>query len=209
MAAARKADYACIEADWRAGLLSIQQLADLHQMRTGVSVTHTAVNKYFKTHNIPRDLAAKIRARAEAKVEAAMVSRPKVLKRPFKPLDKRIETEIVEANAQNSADIQLAERKDVTRARTITTKLLAELEEMMDNPEAMDWLGEVMVEPDAQGRDKLNSAYRKVIAFPSRVAVMKSLTEALRTSVELERKVYKIDGTEAGEEIKNINVRFT
>lgn len=74
MAAIRKIDYERIEPDWRAGVKSVQQLAQEYTERTGVSVTKAAINKHFKGRGIPRDLTAKIRAKVEEKVLASKVS---------------------------------------------------------------------------------------------------------------------------------------
>lgn len=74
MAAPRIIDYGRIEPGWRAGILSVQQLADEYRAATGQAVTLTAINKHFKKLGIPRDLSAKIEAKAAAMVSAAMVS---------------------------------------------------------------------------------------------------------------------------------------
>ena len=52
-----------------------------------------------------------------------------------------------------------------------------------------------MQSPDESGHDKLNDLYRKVLLFPGRVNNMKKLSNALKTLIDLERRVYKLDET--------------
>lgn len=188
MAARSKVDYESIEPDWRAGIKSVQQLADEYAKRTGVNVTHTAINKHFKKLGISRDLSAKIRARAEAKVSESIVS-------------KRVPVEtIVEANAENSAQIQIAERRDVTLARELTQKLMHELCEQTDNHDLYENLAELMVSSEDGVESKLREAFNRVISLPGRIKSLRELTDAMRIQIELERKVYKIDDFDYGAE---------
>ncbi|WP_097107723.1 hypothetical protein [Nitrosomonas ureae] len=69
-----------------------------------ISSPHGAINKRAKRDGWVRDLTAKIKAKAEFLVSKSLVSSK----------EKRIpDSEIVEANALNSAAIQINERKDV------------------------------------------------------------------------------------------------
>ena len=63
MAAPRIIDYGRIEPGWRAGKLSVQQLADEYEKDTGKRVARSAIQKHFNGLGIPRDLSAKIKAK--------------------------------------------------------------------------------------------------------------------------------------------------
>jgi len=185
-----------IEIDYRAGVKTLREIGEEN------GITHAAINKRAKRDGWIRDLTAKIRAQADALVSKDLVSE-KVTKEK-----KLLETEVVKANAEVSAAIQKNQRKDVTKARELTTKLMSELEEIIDNKALLEDLAELMHKPDARG-DKLNEIYRKIIAFPGRVSSVKQLTEALKTAIEIERKVYKIDENPEAEQVTAIKVRFT
>ena len=58
----------------RAGILSPRQLAAQYTEETGDPVSHAAIVNHFKKAGIDRDLAAKIRAKADAMVTQAMVT---------------------------------------------------------------------------------------------------------------------------------------
>lgn len=110
MAAPRIIDYGRIEPGWRAGKLSVQQLADEYEAETGRSVTLQAINKHFKNLGIPRDLSAKIEAKAAAMVQAAMVQ-GKVQIDGTETLP--AEAAIINSAATTSANVQLSHRADI------------------------------------------------------------------------------------------------
>jgi hypothetical protein len=121
MAAPRKVDYARIEASWRAGIKSAPQLAAEYTAETGVSVSHVAITKHFKKLGVPRDLAAKVKAKADAMVIAAMVANK---------VDATKEASIIVEAAGQQAGVRLSHRSDISRSRSLALKLLTELESL-------------------------------------------------------------------------------
>ena len=130
MAAPRIIDYGRIEPGWRAGILSVQQLADEYRAATGQAVTLTAINKHFKKLGIPRDLSAKIEAKAAAMVSAAMVS-GKVSIDGTETLP--AEAAIINSAATTSANVQLSHRADIRLLRMRTQQYQQELDECQDD----------------------------------------------------------------------------
>ena len=126
MAAPRIIDYGRIEPGWRAGILSVQQLADEYRAATGQAVTLTAINKHFKKLGIPRDLSAKIEAKAAAMVSAAMVS-GKVSIDGTEPLP--AEAAIINSAATTSANVQLSHRADIKLLRLRAQQYQQELDD--------------------------------------------------------------------------------
>ncbi len=177
-------DWEAIERDYRAGLLSIREIAGRH------GCTHTAIGKRAKAEGWGRDLKAKIRAKADALVSKREVS--------IEVASKSAETErqIIEANAEAIVSIRMGHRSDIRRSRELTNKLLDELEGLTDNRELFEQLGELMHSPDDKGMDRLNDLYRKVVELPNRTKVMKDLAETLKTLITLERQAYNLDEQE-------------
>lgn len=171
-------DWLAVEADYRPGILSNREIATKH------GCTEGGVRKKAKQLGWIKDLAAKIESKAEDIVRRDAVRAEYA---------EATEADIVNANAVNSANIQIAERKDVTKARSIAMKLLDELNEQIDNRPDLMQLGEMLRNPDKFGNDKLNDLYFKTIEFSGSVDSTKKLSEALNTLINLERKVYKID----------------
>lgn len=181
MTMARNIDWEAIERAYRAGLLSIREIASQHD------ITHGAINKKAKKEGWSRDLRAKIRAKADALVSKEAVSTEVSTKQA------ETEREIVESNATAIANVRMAHRGDIRRSRGLVNKLLDELESVTDNAALFDELGELMESPDDNGLDKLNDLYHKVISLPSRSKTMKDLADTLKTLVSLERQAYDLE----------------
>lgn len=179
-------DWERIEYDYRAGVLSIREIASQH------GITHTAVNKRAKKEGWERDLKAKIKAKADALVSRREVSKEVSTKQA------ETEREIVESNAEAIANVRMAHRGDISRSRQLTNKLLDELEALTDNRELYDELGELLRDPDDNGMDKLNDLYQKVVSLPTRSKTMKELAETLKTLIALERQAYDLDSKVGG-----------
>jgi predicted GNAT family acetyltransferase len=187
MAAPKKVDYERIEPGWRAGIKSPAQLAAEYTEATGISVSHTAINKHFKKLGIPRDLADKVKSKAESMVLQAMVT-GKVSTETTKP-----DAEIINGAAIHVATIHFEHRRDIKRSRSLVVALLEELEHQTVNVEVFEQLGELMRRENDAGVDKLNDLYHKVIGLSGRVANIKSLSEALKNLIGLERQAFNMD----------------
>ncbi len=102
-------DWEAIESAYRAGLMSIREIASQH------GITHGAINKRAKRDGWERDLKAKIKAKADALVSKREVS-------------KQVSTEtatneriLIEANAEVIANVRMEHRGDIRRARNIAS----------------------------------------------------------------------------------------
>ena len=201
MAARKQVDYDRIEAGWRAGLLSPRQLAAAYTEETGETVSHAAIIKHFSNRGVPRDLSAKIHAKADALVTAAMVT-GKVT-----PGTKIPERRIVDEGATMVADVKLAHRHDIHRARRLNNRLMDELEQQTD-PATLAKLQElaaaVVAPGEKPGRDRFAELLEAVISLPERSKTMKMMVESLQKLVDMERQAYGIrdegGGGEAGDQ---------
>lgn len=176
-------DWERIEIDYRAGVKTLRQIADEH------NIAHGTIRKRANKHGWERDLSAKIRQKAESLVSKAAVSKP------VSTESKVSEREVVEANALAITNVRLAHRQDIQKARRIAMALLEELEQEtgQDQVNWLKQLGELMFKPDDKGIDRLNEIYHKVISLPGRAKTMKDLGESVRVLVELERKAFGLD----------------
>jgi hypothetical protein len=169
-------DWLAVEADYRPNKLSLRAIGEKY------GCTEGAIRKRAKKEGWVRDLSEKIKSKADDLVRREAVRN-----------STQNEKGIVEANAQNSATIQINERKDVSNARRIAMSLLDELESQVTNKDLYERLGELLQSPDDRGVDKLNEIYHKVISFGGRTDNMKKLGDTLKVLIDLERRVYKID----------------
>lgn len=170
-----KPDWDIIEREFSKGILSNRQIAEQH------GISETAIRKKAKQFGWVKDLKEKIRLATEKQVR-----KKEFAKSSQNKLNERDEIEIA---AETQATIILTHRKDISKSRTIGTKLLLELESQTDNSELYQQLAELMLKTDANF-DKLNDTYKKVISMPGRVDSFKKLTDSLKTTIGLERQAF-------------------
>ncbi|HHX8939237.1 TPA: hypothetical protein ACVPL5_001132 [Yersinia enterocolitica] len=188
-----KPDWEAIESAYRAGLMSIREIASQH------GITHGAINKRAKRDGWERDLKAKIKAKADSLVSKREVS-SKVSTETA--TNERI---LIEANAEVIANVRMEHRGDIRRARATTNALFDELGAECADVAALEKLGELMFNPDDKGQDRLNEIYHKVISMPDRVKSVKALSDALKNLIGLERQAYDIDGPEGDNSVKKLS----
>lgn len=189
-------DWERIEADYRAGILSLREIAGT------AGITEGAIRKRAKRDGWERDLSAKIKARADALV------RKEAVRSEVRAAGAVTERQIIEANAERIAQVRGEHRGDILRLRTLGLTLLAELEGQTADVDALRNLGELMRAPDDKGMDRLNDLYRKVIETPSRIDSAKKVAETLKHAIGLEREAYNIDGAKGGEGVSEISISF-
>lgn len=182
----QKPDWERIEVDYRAGVLSVREIA------SSQGISHTAINKRAKAEGWERDLNAKINAKADALVSKREVSTKVSTGNSIS------EKQIVEANAEVIANVRMEHRGDIRKARSLTNALLNELDAECSDVPALEQLGELLRREDDKGMDKLNDLYHKIISLPGRVKAMKDLADSLKNLIALERQAYGLDNQDAG-----------
>mgnify|MGYP003442100569 FL=1 len=178
-------DWERIESDYRAGVLSLREIA------APFKVTEGAIRKRAKRDGWERDLNAKIHARAEALVRKAEV-RSAVRNSPESVLSDRV---IIEANAERIAQVKGEHRANAGRTRDLALSMLTELEAMTAEPGTFERLREILAgDPESEGMVKaMEDAFRRATGLPGRINSLKTLAEALRIAVALERESYGMD----------------
>ncbi|HDH0451562.1 hypothetical protein ACVSR3_03040 [Klebsiella pneumoniae] len=188
-----KPDWEAIETAYRAGVMSLREIASQHGISEG------AIRKRAKRDDWSRDLAAKVKERADDLVRKAEV-RKQV--RTETALSERV---LIEATAEVVAAVRMEHRGDIRRAREITSALFDELGAECADVDSLRKLGELMLSPDENGRDKLNEIYHSIISMPERVKAVKALSDALKNLIGLERQAYDIDGPEGDNSVKQLS----
>lgn len=194
--AAKQLDWERIEQLFRAGLLSVREIA------SACGVSHTAINKRAKAEGWERDLKAKIKAKADSLVSKREVS--------SKVSTEALATErgIVEANAEVIADIRMAHRTDIGRSRRLANKLLDELEGLTDEQGTMkELIAQLKDSGDGEGPDMSDvlALASKMASLPSRTKTMKELAETLKTLILLERQAYDLDAKEGADDANELS----
>jgi hypothetical protein len=175
-------DWEAVEREYRAGIRSLKDIG------SEFGVSDAGIIKRSRKDGWTRDLAAKIKAKAESLVSAEAVSAE------VSAQTKVSERQIVDANAEMMAGVIRSHHRSLGRLGGIIQLLFDRLESELTGTDLFSQLGEMMQSPDDSGNaDKLNDLYRKVISLPSQTDTAKKLAETLKTQIELERKVFKIE----------------
>lgn len=175
MAQEKKApDWERIEVDYRAGLLSVREIASAH------GITEGAIRKRAKRDDWVRDLKEKIHAKADDLVRKAEVR-----------TEVRTERAVIDSNAQVIVDVRLSHRTDIARARTLAMKLLDELEIQTDNTDLLEQLETALAQGD-DPPDGLMRAFQRVTSTAGRIDSAKKLAEAMKVLISMEREAYGI-----------------
>lgn len=192
-------DWERIELDYRAGIKTLRQIAE----ENGIS--HVAINKRAKRDGWTRDLSAKIQSKADELVTKELVTKTVTTE------TKMAERQVIEVAAQAVADVRLAHRRDIHRARNLANALLDELEKQTDpiTLALLTDLGDMLRNPDDKGMDKLNDLYHAIIALPERSKTMKVLVESLQKLVDMERTAFGMDAKGADDDKKGVEAVST
>lgn len=174
----KQPDWEKIELDYRAGIKTLREIASEHGLSDG------AVRKRAKRDDWVRDLTAKINKKAEDLVRKNEVRKETAYS----------EREIIEANALNSANIQVTQRKDLTRFHAIANNLFEEMEAITgnDNAGVLKQLS-AWIEDEGLTSEDAIVMFERISTLPSRVKMAKDLADTLAKLIPLERTVYKMD----------------
>lgn len=180
-------NWGAIEVAYRAGKETLRAIAEAQ------GVSHVAIQKRAKKDGWVRDLSARIEERANY-----LVTKDAVTKTVTK---ERLVTEraVVEANAELTANIIRAERRDLAKARELVGKLFAEVDAQTSGTEVFEHLGEYLADPKANS-GKLAEAYQRVLSLPARIKGAKDLVDALDKLIVREREVHRIGDTDGDDD---------
>lgn len=187
MAGKKNIDWEAVWLDYRANILSLRDMGAKHGVSEG------AIRKRAKAGSWERDLNGKIQARADE-----MMLRAQCAAEYAAQYAAENEPGVVDANARAIVEIKLTHRRHIARARSVSERLLDELE-LMSGPrsyELLQRLGDLMKDPSAN-RDKINELYQSILALPNRAKTLKELSEALRVQIAMERQAFGMDKEEA------------
>ena len=171
-------DWERIESAYRAGILSLREIASAHD------ITEGAIRKRARRDGWSRDLSERIRSQADALVRQQSVDPEQAA---------LTERAIVEANAASSAAVQVGQRREIKRAKELSLRLLSEIERVTDDPTLFAELGDFLRSDEEGASDRRMRVFDAVLSMPGRVDALKKLSDTLKTLILLERQAYGLD----------------
>jgi hypothetical protein len=194
-----------VELHYRAGIRSLKDIG------AEFGVSDAGIIKRAKRDGWTRDLTARIRQKAEAKVSAAAV------RKLVSPQQKVSEEEIVDANADLQTEVRIEHRSDIKRTRELFRSLLAEIEGLTTHGHLAEQLMELLVDgsgdkpskAEEERVRKMRETLDKILSMAGRVDSAKKLTDMLEKLVAMERVAYGIDDRRgAGGQVGDISISF-
>ena len=167
-------DWLQIEVEYRAGIKTMIEVAAHYKCSV------SAISQMAKRKGWTKDIAGKAKVLAQEKVNEAIERTS-------------LEVGIVDAVAERIAAIDLKHKDEMERTRRIAQTMLDELECMsgLEGDANLQELGDIVLEGCPM---KLRSAYRKVISLPNKIGMIKTLADTIKTLIQLEREVNKMNG---------------
>lgn len=185
---ARVVDWEAIERKYRAGLLSVREIAKQHD------ITHGAIQKRAKVCGWQRDLTAKVQQAVAAQLVATSVATDTAVAR-------LTERQIVDESAAQIVALVREHRQDIKSQRSLMSKLLEQLDMTAED---RDEIERTIVsetsdadDPDASKADAARAWNRrtqmlKAISLPQNAATLKDLSTVLKTVIALEREAFNV-----------------
>ena len=185
--AKRKAyDWEAIEREFRAGQISIREIANKH------GCSDTAIRKKMKVLGVERDLTQKV----SEKVRTDLV-RNEV--RTANPLT---EKEIIEGAASVAVEVVRGHRVRLKHGCSVVAKLFKQLDETVDNRDDIQTSIEIETASD-KTLNKRNMML-KAVSLQANASIAVSLSTAMRNLIALERQAFNIVDEAKVEENKAI-----
>lgn len=194
MQARKPVDWERVEAEYRAGILSLREIAARH------GVSHTLIRRHATHGKWTRDLTPKVRQA----VSTAMVSRAEFPKPPEVSTPAPLETlqDAVAAIAQEMVETNRLHQRSAGAGRSIVSALMDQLSEAMSHRDAI----ERTIEEETKACEDVNASAAarqaawvergrmlRAVSLPQHCASMLSLAGALQKLVNVERQAYRMD----------------
>lgn len=202
MAEKKIIDWEKIELDYRAGIKSLRQIASEHGIKSDNSIRKRAAKFGWQRdlNNTINDVAEELvrKDTVRNQVRSKSVHSVNVCTTQDDRQDFDIsEEETIEENAKAIAQVRIAHRRDISRSRDLFVSLMVEIEELTNRDlqqSLTDMLNQFIDEGNISIFDSL--AIQKAASLNGRIAQLKSLSDALKTIITLERQAYNMDNVQ-------------
>lgn len=172
-------DWEGIEKLYRAGMISVRAIAELHE------VTEGAIRKKAKNQGWERDLTAKVQQKARDELVRAEVRTAHARTHGV-----RTEREIVEAAALTVVTVVREHRRDISTGRNIVALLSAQLQSAAGQRDELENLIELETGEDETGERR--AKLMKAVSLPVHASTLRDLSTAMKNLIGLERQAFNV-----------------
>ena len=182
----RRVDWDAVDRDYRAGNLTVRELATKH------GTNHATIVRRAKRLGLTRDLSEAVREATNARLIAETITR-EVTSAVTKSHQEVTNT--VMAAAEVNARVVMGHRQELSQARALANALLAELQQVALTSDDQEVLAEILAGEDAKPADlaKARNAVARVLGLGGRVTSIRALGETFVRLQAAERAAYGIE----------------
>lgn len=182
-------DWEKIEFDYRAGVMSLREIGELHE------VNYVKIKRRADKEGWDRDLTARIQAKAKALVTKQPVTADETEKRLV------TENETITENANLIANVIRSHRTGLANLQKVCDDLMSELVTQSISKEALQQIAELAIlqqtqdgdQPDPKDVQKRLDSFLKLLGLSDRADTFKKLVDAKTRLVTLERTIFDFD----------------
>lgn len=167
-------DWEAIERDYRAGILSLREIAKTQ------GISDTAIRKHAKANGWERDLTDRVNEKVRTQLVRAEV----------RTANPQTEREIVEVAAEAVVSVVLRGRKRITAQTELVDLLTKQLMDVAGTREDFEEAIDELTADDRTGERR--ARLMKAIALPTHASTAVNLSNALKTLIGLERQAFNI-----------------
>lgn len=176
-AAKPRADWEAIERDYRAGVLSLREIAKQH------GLSDTAIRKRAKVDGWERDLSDRVQEKVRTELVRTEV-------RTANPEERATERQIVDAAAAQVVHVVREHRSAIKEGQDLARMLMTQLKEVVSNREDIEQAIKEATAGDEN--EKRYSALMKMMSIPTHTSAVVNLANAMKTWIGLERQAFNI-----------------
>lgn len=182
-----RTDWAAIQGQYRAGVLSIREIARQH------GVTDTAIRKKARAEVWLRDLTGRV----GEQVRCALVRSPV---RSLHARDSKVRTEhqIIETAAATVVAVVREHRTQIASGQGIVQALMDQLMQAVGSRAALEVQVAALNENELLGQSR--AALKQALSLASHAATVRDLSNAMKNLIGLERQAFNVDAQAVPEE---------
>ena len=177
---ASNTDWEAIEREYRAGQLSIREIASQH------GISDTAIRKKAKAKGWARDLTEQVQKRVRSETVRSAVRESNA------NVDTEDDDQVVQAFGERGSEVNAIHRNDTRMGRELVETMFAELQQQCAGPEVTQAAVEQYAD-EQELNGQARSFAMKAISLPGRASTLRDLSQSLQRLVALERQAYSLD----------------
>ena len=178
-------DWEAIEKSYRAGILSIREIAKAH------SISDTAIRQYAKSHGWERDLTERVNAKV----------RTELVRSSVRTADPQTESQIIEEAAATVVQVVRSHRSRITQGNALVELLTNQLIDVAGKRDEFEAEIEVLCADDTNNNRR--GMLMKAVSLEKHAQIAVNLSNATKVWVGLERQAFgikeEVSGTGAHE----------